>query len=127
MFDTAVVTATIRPTQSLADRRVWERHVTVLRADCGRITDGMDPRLPAKVRNLSAGGLGLILQRPFQPGTVLVVRFKAEDGGAPGVLFARVVHIRAYSRTEWLAGCAFASPLVEEELEGLLVQNVVVS
>lgn len=112
-----------QPEASLAapqsERRASQRRTAALEVACGRVADGMNPCLPGKVHDVSAGGFGLLLCRPFAPGTVLVVKVKDKEGG-PSTLFARVIHCRAQSRIEWFTGCAFASPLDDLELQALL-------
>jgi hypothetical protein len=109
-----------RSSSTTMDRRAWERHASNLRVSCGRIADGTEPRLTARVKDICPGGIGLVVQRPYQPGTVLVLRIHTHAQNAPGVLFARVVHVRAHTGIEWITGCTFASPLDEEEYRALM-------
>jgi hypothetical protein len=73
-----------------------------------------------ELRDLSVGGLGLVLERRFEPGTVLAV---ALGGGASLTgrrLLARVVYARAQGGRRWLLGCAFLSRLSTDHLQSLL-------
>lgn len=123
MFETgAPVAIEVLENEGGINRRAWERHAADFKVACGRIADGTEPRLTARVHDICPGGVGLVVQRPFQPGTVLVLKLHKQVPDAPRVLFARVVHIRPHSRIEWIAGCTFASPLDEEEYQALLSQ-----
>jgi hypothetical protein len=107
-------------TSTQSERRAWARHPTKVEGCCGRISDGMEPRLPARIQDVSSGGIALLVRRPFHPGTVLVLRLDGGKSNWSGVLFARVVHSRPQGPGEWVIGCAFASPLDEEELRAFL-------
>jgi hypothetical protein len=71
----------------------------------------------AKVRDVSAGGISMILRRRFEPGTVLILDL--EQG--PRQLSVRVVHVQPEMKGRWLIGCAFSAVLSPEELECFLL------
>jgi len=75
---------------------------------------------PARIRDLSTGGLCLVLGRRFEPGAGLAIEVPAADEGSSSTLLARVVHVRADGPGSWALGCAFVSPLSDEELQGLV-------
>src|SRR5947209_1064687 len=69
----------------------------------------------AVIQNVTANGIGLLLGRPVEPGTLLLV----QADGAAGFPFERlacVVHTREQVDGRWLVGCKFAAPLQEDEL-----------
>jgi hypothetical protein len=65
------------------------------------------------IRDMSQGGLGLLLPRRFEPGTVLFVEL---PGSERRPLLVRVAHAVRLPRGTWLLGCAFSSKLSEGEL-----------
>ncbi len=72
-----------------------------------------EERWPLTVRDVSAGGAGVVLGRRFEPGTPLAV----ELAGEPPVRFAaRVAWVRADGMGHWVHGCAFARPLSAADL-----------
>jgi hypothetical protein len=73
-----------------------------------------------KVRDVSAGGLGLVLGRRFEVGTVLVVEVGGLAPRPPKSLIARVAHTQALGEHRWLVGCAFLSRLSAEKLQAVL-------
>lgn len=75
---------------------------------------------PARIRDVSSGGLRLLLRRRFEPGTGLAVEVAGAEDDAPSTLLVRVVRVRAEADGCWLLGCTFVSPLGEEEIQGLL-------
>ena len=77
----------------------------------------------AKVRNISGGGIGLLLRHCFQPGTPLMIDIKSRDESFSRTLSVNVVRATAVvdeGHTAWLLGCAFAQPLSLEELQRLV-------
>jgi hypothetical protein len=60
----------------------------------------------------------LVLGRPVEPGTTLVIKL----GDRPGTL-ATVVHATPYASGSWLVGCQLENPITEGELEALLRQG----
>jgi hypothetical protein len=74
----------------------------------------------AEVRDLSAGGVGLVLRRRFEVGTALFVHFGSVDPSAVQVLLVKVMHTTCLSDGAWLLGCAFVTELANDELRRLL-------
>ena len=98
------------------ERRAAARRACVVATTCvidtGLVAGGADAAeaWPAVVRNISAGGMGLVLARRFEPGTVFAVRMDGAVGKPPRDLVARVVNVRADGQAHWFHGCALAAP-----------------
>jgi serine/threonine protein kinase len=78
-----------------------------------------EERWPLVVRDVSAGGIGILLARRFESGTEVSI----ELGGAAGDLSrlpAVVVRVQADRGGHWVHGCVFASPLADDQLLALL-------
>jgi hypothetical protein len=73
-------------------------------------------RRPARLLDLSPGGLGLLLTDPLTPGTVLQV---AIDGWPGRPLWGFVRHVTATGRG-WLHGCELFLPLEASDFQVLL-------
>lgn len=71
-------------------------------------------RLWARVRNISVTGVGLVVSRALDPGTVLTIELKEAQ------LSARVVHSTRDAAGTWLVGCQFDTKLSEAQLRELL-------
>lgn len=69
----------------------------------------------ARIRDISRGGLGLLLERRLEPGTLITVDLSLTLD-CPRLLLARVVHATAQPEGGWLLGCALFDLLPEEEL-----------
>jgi hypothetical protein len=71
--------------------------------------------------NISVAGLGLLLDRPLDVGTLLFVDLESAPGAAPVELLARVVWAKATPEKEWVLGCEFVNPLQADELQAILL------
>lgn len=105
------------------DRRAGARYESSLWACCH--TDGppRDANCSGAVRNISAGGLGLVLGHCFRPGADLTVELQTADGKPLRTVRVRVRHataVAAENARTWLIGCSFETPLSEAELQALL-------
>ena len=70
--------------------------------------------------DISRGGIGLRLERRFQPGTPLIVEMSGTSGEPSRFLSVRVVHTTLYTDGQWYHGCKFVVDLSEEDLQTLL-------
>src|SRR5262245_58465545 len=105
-----------------AERRAFVRLATDLEACAVRAERGHDVGWPGRVRDISRGGVGLILQHRFRPGTDLDIELRDHNGKLLRTLPARVAHASAVlidGSPCWLLGCAFTQALTDEELQEL--------
>jgi hypothetical protein len=109
---------TAHKTSAASERRASLRHPCDLESACQPLT-ASSIQWPGRIRNLSAGGIGINLARSFEPGTVLAIDIRSRDQRVE-TLTARVVHARLQDDGSWILGCAFANPLSEEDLKALL-------
>lgn len=108
----------IQTNEMTAERRVWVRFSVDVDA---KLADGamQDSGWPAIVRNISLGGLGLLLKHRFKPGSFLSIELKNKDATFKKVLPVRVVHATAVNIEGdqwWLVGCVFVKNLRDEDL-----------
>jgi hypothetical protein len=87
---------------------------------CRPITTSQKDSWLATVRNLSTGGIGLVVARRFELGTLLQVDLEDANHTARSSFLVRVVHIAAGEGKAWLLGCAFTSKLTESDLLSLM-------
>jgi hypothetical protein len=92
-----------------------------LEASCHPIAAARDDPWPAQVRDLSPGGIGLLIKRRFEPGTLLAVELQSMTQSFSRTLVARVIHAKSQGGGDWVIGCILASRLDEDELEALRV------
>jgi hypothetical protein len=104
------------------ERRAYVRLAVDLAATCSPVGHSREVGWPARVRDISRGGLGLVLRHRFRPGTHLTIELRAPSGAALRTVTARVAHATAAlvdGSPCWVVGCSFAEPLAEDELEAL--------
>lgn len=78
---------------------------------------------PATVKDVSAGGIGLLLRHRFPIGTPLVLELRLTGSAAVREVSVRVVHavpVRSEGVVLWRTGCMFPAPLSDGELQSLL-------
>ena len=104
------------------DRRAYLRISSDLAATCNVARRALEPAWPGRVHDISPGGIGLILQHRFGPGTALLVDLRENAGAVLRTVRARVVHATAIlddGNPCWLLGCVFDNPLDEAEFAAL--------
>src|SRR6516225_2385721 len=74
--------------------RVYERFPVDLQASCQPIAARSDRDIvwPATVRDVSEGGVGLVLKRRFERGAGLAIELPGSDDRPAETLLAKVVH-----------------------------------
>jgi hypothetical protein len=74
---------------------------------------GQEIYYSARVQDISQGGVRLLVNQRFEPGTVLrILLNKAVE--------ARLVHATPTGENKWALGCEFAMTLSEQEIQNLL-------
>jgi hypothetical protein len=99
--------------------RVYERHDCNLATTCQPIAARSDRDLvwSATIRDISEGGVGLVLGRRFERGTGLAIELPGDDGRSSRTLLAKVVHTTAMAGNKWLLGCCFISRLSPDDVQ----------
>jgi len=87
---------------------------------CRPITAMKKESWSAVVRDVSTGGVGILVNRRFEPGTLLSVELQDAEKTAARTLLVRVVRLTQQDKDHWLLGCAFTSKLSESELLTLM-------
>lgn len=95
-----------------ADRRRFPRYECDVEVTCRPTGLAAGEPVWGCVRDVSLGGARLVVGLPLARGLFLGVDLK----GAGGSVLARVLHRRVARDGEWSLGCAFVSPLAEEDL-----------
>jgi hypothetical protein len=103
-----------------AERRAWVRYPP-RRLEMLWHLFGMKPpeQRSARIQDISAQGVGLIVDRSFAQGSVLVLRFPGSSLESRPLL-VRVKHLHPLTGGEFKVGCTFVVPLSEEQLAELV-------
>jgi hypothetical protein len=78
------------------------------------------PTTPWCVLNLSASGVGLLVDRFVDAGTLLNIDLTGRDGHTTRTILACVVHVSQQAPQEWALGCNFIRELTDEDLQALI-------
>jgi hypothetical protein len=103
--------------QESEERRVRVRYQSNVQVQFQPLNGSTGPSLSARVRNISLGGVSLLVSRRFQPGDLLSVELPGIDGQAGSTVLACVVHATAHNPAEWALGCTFAHELSDHDLQ----------
>jgi len=98
--------------------RVQERLAWGLATTC-RLPAPENRSWPVLLRDLSMGGVGLVLDTYIESGSELII----EIPNSQAHLRARIVHATALPGGQWLLGCSLVKDLTEKELQLLLPRN----
>lgn len=100
-----------------AERRSRVRHRSTRTGRCRPVqTPGAVAPWPARIWDVSGGGVALILDRRFEAGTLLMIECPDDNGTATDRLLARVLHALELRDNRWFLGCRLMDELEEEEV-----------
>jgi len=99
--------------------RAWVRFASNQATMASPTADSAVTAWLGQVRDISRGGVALILPRWIERGTHLIVDL-ATNAAELRRLPVQVVHASWEMDCRWIIGCAFATPLSDEELQDLL-------
>lgn len=97
------------------DRRVWVRHPSSAQTVVQPTADSVDTRLSARVRNVSRGGLNLLVNQRFEPGELISVDLPGATAQSLSTVLACVIHVNEEAGG-WSLGCTFAEELSDADL-----------
>jgi hypothetical protein len=99
------------------ERRIWVRFPSQVETTLQPAQDGRSERLPATIRDISRGGIRLVVETEFEPGALVSVELPGPGGDASYAVLAYVVHASQTDDGAWTLGCTFARELSDEDLE----------
>jgi c-di-GMP-binding flagellar brake protein YcgR len=102
-----------------ADGRNWSRFPCEIKAVYQIVPDADTTRHEAKVLNLSAGGVAMLVEDDIRPGALLSAELHAPNGQTVVTILACVVHVAVQSGYERVLGCNFIQELSAHDLEAL--------
>jgi c-di-GMP-binding flagellar brake protein YcgR len=104
------------------ERRIWVRFPCDVETRCEPANGpaavaAEEERLSARIRDVSLGGIALVANRSYQPGTLLSVELPVAEGEPATTVLACVVHVQSQEAGEWLLGCSFSRELTDEDMQ----------
>ena len=103
-----------------SDQRIWRRFRCDMTATCQAVATPGSAAFTAKVLNISASGVGLLVEQEVSNGTLLSVELKAGHGDFQRTMLACVVHVTVQADDVWALGCNFIRSLSEADLKALV-------
>lgn len=113
------ITASAAPEAPTRERRASVRFESNAKGTCQTVSVHRESAWEATVRNISCGGIGLILGRRFEPGALLSIELTESIEGRQRLLLARVAHATPQPEGKWLIGCTLVNPLDVDEIQAL--------
>jgi PilZ domain len=104
------------------ERRAWVRFPSDQEISCQQPTTAnrrtADTAWLGRVRDISVEGISLSINRWFERGTMLIVELSAKAEELHHLV--RVAHAAPERKGHWIVGCAFASPLSEQQFRDFI-------
>jgi len=102
-------------------RQASVRYAPSMKATCQIVALARDSFGPAKILDISATGVSLLLNQQFEPGALLAVELSNSDGRFTRLLLVRVVHSQELGASNYVVGGAFGSALSGDDIQSLLL------
>ncbi|MBN9121217.1 MAG: PilZ domain-containing protein [Planctomycetes bacterium] len=102
------------------DRRAAERMAVSAGTSCGFVGPVTEDFGPAKIRDVSMEGIGLLLTRQVPIGALLAVTLSNANQKLSKTVLVRVAHVTAV-HGGYLAGGTFNEPLTYQEFTSLVM------
>jgi hypothetical protein len=102
------------------DRRAVERFPASAEATCPFVSPVVEDFGPVKIKNVSLEGIGLLLSKCVEPGSLLAITLANPGKGFVKTVLVRVVHAQTLP-VGCLVGATFDIPLTYQELTALVL------
>jgi serine/threonine protein kinase len=103
------------------ERRAYIRYPSQMEGQCQPIACFKEDRWTTRIVNVSRNSLGLVVNRRFEIGTVLVVYPRKEE--YPPFL-VRVTRLQSRPSRKWLLGCVFPNLLSDDEIKVVAPETI---
>jgi hypothetical protein len=103
-------------TTPVEERRVWVRYPCRTAATVHSTGDSQFAPMPARARNVSRGGVLLVVGHRIEAGELISIELPGEAEGSGSVL-ACVLNAQAAGESEWALHCSFATELSPSNLQ----------
>ena len=114
----------LRPNSSDAPvihRQASVRYAPSVKATCLVVAMAKETFGPAKILDISATGVSLLLNQPFETGTLLAIELSNSDGSFTRLQLVRVVHCQELGTSNHVVGGSFGSALTGDDIQSLLL------
>jgi c-di-GMP-binding flagellar brake protein YcgR len=105
-----------------SDQRAWMRFPCNIHASYMLVGDIDAEPFSAQVLNISPSGIGLIVDREIETGTLLSLELQSPDRSSSLSIVSCVVHAGKRGANEWALGCNFIRELSDQDLQCLVAE-----
>ena len=109
-----------RPVVAEIDRRFSERYRCCRQPPVRVLAKPSFQPVHARVHDITTRSMGLILDCPFDVGSVLAIQLQTKHAGFSGILSGRVQHATKQPDGTWRVGCMLSRSLTDDEFFALL-------
>jgi hypothetical protein len=113
-----------RPIPIPSERRGATRYPCWLNSFCWPIGRPLIERCQSFAQDVSTTGVKLVLRRPFNEGTVLLLEMEGSGAGHQRRLVGRVVHVLEAAPGVWELGCVFHPAVDNDAVQELLLAGL---
>src|SRR5262245_1363461 len=103
------------------DRRTVERFPVNADAGCPFASPVVEDFGPARIKDLSMQGVGLLTSRPVAVGAMLAVVLENKARGFKKTVLVRVAHATTQAGAGYVVGGNFTTPLTYQEMSALVL------
>jgi hypothetical protein len=108
------------PEPSGIERRASTRYPCNLATSCRLVASLPGEPVPARVRNISVGGVSLVLTHPFEPESLVSIELRSMARGVVHPVQVRIIYSIEHPSGDWILGASFVDPLGDDELKAFL-------
>jgi hypothetical protein len=103
------------------DRRRSERFPVNADTSCTFVSPVVEDFGPARIKNISTEGIGLLVTRPVEAGALLAVTLSNPARGFTRTILVRVAHVTTQHGGVHLVGGTLSTPLAYDDLTKLVM------
>ena len=101
------------------ERRLWVRHPANLSTTVRPTSNGKSLRISSKIRDISRGGVHLVVDHAFEPGQLITIELPLAGSDGTQSVLACIVRVVKEGQGQWALGCIFSQELADDDLAGL--------
>jgi serine/threonine protein kinase len=102
------------------EQRACLRYESNAAGRCAAVGGRGDQEWAAQVKDISSTGIGLLVNRRFEPNATLFVEVEGAKGKSAQSVMVRVIRAQDIGGGRWLLGCMFGRKMDEDEVKELL-------
>lgn len=108
------------PQAAGAERRQSIRYGISLETSCRLLAMVKDDPIPVRVRNISRGGISLVVHKQVESGTLLEIELLNRPNMVLSKLQVKITYAVEHPSGDWILGGSFVEKLSDEDIKALL-------